>query len=230
MTIYTAIIGNYDELKEPFYVTPGWNYICFTDQELKSNVWTIVKVDQLKLGPAKTARYYKIMFYKHIQDEYSIWIDATFFINCNLNEWWEQFVEPFTTIFHPFDRCLYTDIKSCLKGRKGDSEILSAQRDAYKKMGVPENNGLIASGILMRRNCSEVRNFCKTWWHEVQTFTERDQVAFGYTNWRIPNLHHSITWDYTYRTEFIFNPHKHKSWSKQKFEDTKEKYGSNKTS
>ena len=29
--VYTCISGNYDTLDEPRVVTPGWEYICFTD-------------------------------------------------------------------------------------------------------------------------------------------------------------------------------------------------------
>jgi len=29
--VYTCISGNYDTLRDPSYVTPGWEYICFTD-------------------------------------------------------------------------------------------------------------------------------------------------------------------------------------------------------
>ena len=39
--VYTCISGNYDTLKDPTVVTPGWEYICFTDQKVISNVWTI---------------------------------------------------------------------------------------------------------------------------------------------------------------------------------------------
>ena len=42
--IYTAIFGDYDTLKEPLVITPGWKYICYTDQDFESKVWEIKKV------------------------------------------------------------------------------------------------------------------------------------------------------------------------------------------
>lgn len=36
---YTVISGPYDTLKEPVIETDGWKYICFTDQELVSDIW-----------------------------------------------------------------------------------------------------------------------------------------------------------------------------------------------
>ena len=226
MTIYTAIIGHYDDLKDPFIVTPGWKYVCFTDQDLKSDVWEVVKIVVRPEGPAKTARYYKIMFHEHIRDELSMWIDATFFINCNLDEWWRQYYkDPFSTIFHPFDRCIYTDIQSCLRSRKGDPKILREQEQLYREAGIPSDNGLISSGILMRRNCEEVRQFCSTWWSQVQLFTERDQIAFGYANYMNPGSHESVTWDYTWQKEFIHIPHIHKTWRHGKLSEVIKQYG-----
>lgn len=227
MTIFTAIIGPYDDLKEPFIVTPGWKYVCFTDQDLKSDVWEIVKVQvNDEVGPAKTARFYKIMFHKHIQDEFSMWIDGTFFINCDLNRWWRQFKEPFTTIYHPFDRCVFKEFASCMKGGKGDPEVLKQQYEEYHRAGLKHEQGLIASGILMRQRRPEVIQFCNYWWKQVETWTERDQLAFAYTDFKLPNRHHSIHWDYTQQKEFIHIPHLHKSWRHGKLNEVKELYGS----
>ncbi len=41
--IYTAIIGGYDELVEPDYKPEGWDFVCFTDRELESDIWEIRK-------------------------------------------------------------------------------------------------------------------------------------------------------------------------------------------
>ena len=41
--IYTTIFGGYDELTEPYFIPDGWDFICFTDTDLKSKNWKIVK-------------------------------------------------------------------------------------------------------------------------------------------------------------------------------------------
>jgi hypothetical protein len=211
-TIYTAIFGDYDDLKEPLNPTfvEGWDMVCFTDQNLHSENWKIIHVPAT-FGPIKTARYYKIMFQDHIESEFSMWIDGTFFINTNLNEWWsKRFLPPFTTIRHPFDRCIYTDALSCMRGKKDNPDVISDQIKFYKRVGLPSENGLIASGILMRQNTSEVRRLCQTWWEQVLTKSCRDQIAFGYAQWRHPDVHQSIGWNYTKEKEFIHIPHKNK--------------------
>lgn len=225
MTIYTAIFGQYDDLKEPFVSNLEWKHICFTDQDIQSDVWEIIKVPVMKCGPQKTARYYKIMFHNHIEDSESIWIDATFIINVDLSEWWKQFIYPFTTIKHPFDDCIFTEAKACQRAGKGSYSQLKNQGDCYRRLGIPKNNGLIASGILMRKRTPQVIEFCKMWWKQVDQWSARDQISFGYVNFKMPNVHTSIIWDYTKQEEFIHIPHIKKGWRHIRFNQMKEKYG-----
>lgn len=227
MTIYTAIFSDYDDLKEPIIVTEGWRYVCFTDQDLHSEVWEIVKVPQLDLGPQKTARWYKINFHKCIEDIYSIWVDATFIINCDLNQWWaERFIEPFGTIEHPFDKCIYVDARSCISGGKGDPKKIKQQVELYSHLGIKKNMGLISSGILMRENTLAVKRLCTTWWQQVEAWSSRDQIAFGYAQWAHPGVHHSTKWNYTEEKEFIHIPHKGRPWREQKFDEIMKRYAS----
>jgi hypothetical protein len=224
-TIYTAIIGDYDDLKEPFIVTPGWKYVCFTDQDIKSDVWEIRKINFKKQDDQKTARYIKINFHEFVDTIDSIWIDATFIINTDLNEWWERHQYPFTTIKHPFDDCIYKDIQSCAKGGKASPVVLKNQKDLYQKLGVPKHNGLIASGILMRTMTPETILFCRQWWKQVEAFSGRDQIAFGYVNYKLPNFHKSIEWDYTQHEQFIHIAHLSKKWRWVKLVNMRNKYG-----
>lgn len=224
-TCYTAIFGAYDDLKEPaIKKARGWNYVCFTDQDFISDTWEIRKVPLIDNDPVKTARYYKIMFHKVIETELSLWIDATFVINIDLNRWWKNFKEPFTAIRHPFDNCIYKDAQSCIEAGKGDQRMIERQIAFYKDVGIPKHNGLIASGVLMRQRVSVVNEFCRTWWGQVERWSTRDQVAYGYANWRHPNVINLINWNYTKQKEFIHIPHLNRPWRNEKL---KEVYASN---
>jgi hypothetical protein len=217
-TVYTAIFSNYDEIKQPSFVSQHWRYVCYTDQDHElppDNVWEIVKVPVMEgLSPAKTARWYKINFHKHIETEFSLWVDATFYINCDLNRWWRRFQLPMTCINHPFDDCIYKDIRSCMGAGKGDFFTLVKQANDYKNLGIQEHAGLIASGILMRQNSREVRQICDTWWSQVEQYTERDQISFGYAAAKYPETFHTIDWNYSSPdvTEFLHCPHLNKAW------------------
>lgn len=214
-TVYTAIFGNYDDLKEPEVFTKGWKYICFTDQDFKSDVWEVRKVPVMEYGPSKTARYYKIMYHKHIESRFSLWIDGTFVINTDLNKWWKRFKTPFTVITHPFDRCIYKDAQACLDSGRGDRKLLERQVAFYRAIGVQRNSGLIASGVLMRERAGVVNQFCNTWWEQVRRWSNRDQIAYGYANHMHPNILNYTQWDYTRQDEFIHVPHIGKAWRKE---------------
>ena len=74
--IYTFIVGDYDNLKEPKIYTPDWDYICVTDNpNLKSDIWQIIQIDEVdkKLEPAKRrAMSLMIGYRKYLPKHYDI--------------------------------------------------------------------------------------------------------------------------------------------------------------
>lgn len=227
MTCFTAIFGEYDYLKPMQREQRGdWKFVCFTDQPPESSVfefhrltpgWDIVRVPVMDCGPQKTARYYKIMAHEVIDDDVTLWIDGTFFVNCSLQRWMrKRFSPPMTAVQHPFDNCIYTDIVSCIRSKRGDPDELIRQYNYYKEVGVPVNNGLISSGVLMRKRNPGVTALCETWWDQVRQWSARDQIAFGYAAWKHPGVFNTIQWDYTTQKEFEHCPHRHKPWAEDK--------------
>lgn len=78
--IYTCILGNYDELKEPKIIHKDFDYICFTDNEtITSNVWKIINVtnDLNDLDIIRKQRAYKMLPHKFLKNyDFSIYIDG----------------------------------------------------------------------------------------------------------------------------------------------------------
>lgn len=209
MTIYSAIIGNYDTVKEPLVITPGWKYILFTDQDIKSEVWEVRKVELINNDTILTARYYKIMFHEHIEDEFSIWIDGSFTINCDLDKFMAaNFKSPMTVVKHPLRNCIYREADVCIQQKRGDRKQIEEQIELYRMEGVPKNWGLIQSGILMREKSDRSILFCEQWWVNIKTFSTRDQIAFGLVSW-VQGWPHTIKFNYQTSKEFIFKKHIH---------------------
>ncbi len=209
MTVYTALFSDYEKLKEPQVYTPDWNYICYTDQPFKSNIWEIKKIPAT--NPRREARRIKALFHMFIDDPFSLWIDGSFIINCDLNEFWNKyFTAPFSAPVHPTRKCVYEEIRTVLNAKRGGSDYIVAQREKYKSLNVPENNGLITSGVLLRQNTVECRKLCEEWWHETDTYSLRDQVSFAKVSLNNPNFH-TFKWDYRFGREFIYVQHNHKS-------------------
>lgn len=201
---YTALFGNYEELKEPRIITEGWQYICYTDQPLTSSVWQIVNVS-LTGDAQKSARYYKIMQWH--QWHRSMWIDASFAINTDLNKWWQlNFAKGFSAPRHPLRNCVYIEALDCIFSKRGNIEQIKHQMEEYKKLNIPAKNGIIQSGILMRENTQGVIDLCEQWWHEVDTHSNRDQIAFAKVSINNPYVH-TYNFDYRRNNDFIYHHH-----------------------
>lgn len=201
---YTAIFGNYEELKDPTIITEGWRYICYTDQPLTSSVWEIKQMDVMQ-DEQRTARWVKIMGW--IDWEFSMWIDAAFQINIDLNDWWARTFEmPFSCAKHPLRTCVYREIASCVANNRGDVEQLLNQERVYKAEGVPDHNDrIITSGVLMRQNTATCIKLCEAWWSEVVKHSVRDQVAFAKVS--IGYKIHTFVWDYSQSKELRYIKH-----------------------
>lgn len=204
--IYTALFGNYEELKEPKVVTPGWRYICYTDQPLTSKIWEIRKVDLNGEDPRRLARYFKIM--EWVDWKQSIWIDASFIIGTNLDDWWSRyFKNGFSAPVHPFRDGVYAEILACILMKSGDVKQLQDQDKEYRDAKVPEFGGIISSGLLMRENTPEVIKLCEDWWNELRTRSIRDQVSFARVHFNHLPVCSFYHWDYTREKDFIYMQH-----------------------
>jgi len=203
--IYTAIFGNYDDLKEPTVVSKGWEYICFTDQELTSNVWQIKKMN-VEGDPQRMARRVKILFHEYIEHDLSFWLDAAFHIHVDLNAFWDRFwYAPFCVPSHPLRNDIFREIESCIANNRGNKEELEAQRSEYTQLNLKRFNGIITSGVMMRKRDDQVIELCEMWWDELSKWSSRDQVAFAKVaqNWRIP----TYKWDYSQSKELKYHKH-----------------------
>lgn len=207
-TVYTALFGDYEELKEPTIVTPGWKYICYTDQQLTSDVWRIIHVPVRDNDARRTARYYKIMFHEFIFSQYSLWLDASFAITCNLDTWWEKrFVAPISFPKHPLRNCVFREGHACIAHGRGEDPLIRKQLQKYYGK-IPERAGIVTSGIMMRERTPEVIDLCERWWHELSQNSSRDQLAFAFVSMGFPV--HTFKFDYSQAKEFVFTKHYNK--------------------
>jgi hypothetical protein len=201
---YTAIFSDYEELKDPAIIPEGWRFVCFTDQPLKSDVWDIVQMNVIDT-PQRTARWVKIMGW--IDWRYSMWIDASFQININLNDWWAlRFVSPFSAPKHPLRSDIYAEARSCIVNNRGDNGKVYLQEQKYRQYLFPMNTGIITSGIMLRENTPECIKLHEAWWKELSEQSVRDQLSFAFISYRIPwvNTYH---WDYSQSKEFKYIKH-----------------------
>jgi hypothetical protein len=126
------------------------------------------------------ARYVKINFHKFVGSEFSLWLDASFRIDCNLQTFWDKhFKGPISAPAHPQRDSVYQEISNCLYCRRGEPDLVKAQGEHYRKLGVEPHKGIITSGILMRKKNDWTIDLCEKWWEELSQWSSRDQIAFA---------------------------------------------------
>ncbi|MDT0688476.1 DUF616 domain-containing protein [Salegentibacter sp. F188] len=196
--IYTAIFGNYEGLiPQPQYV--GVDYVCFTDTPLKCKFWKVIVVERRFEDPTLDARWHKIMAHKHLSKyKQSIYIDGNFLVLQNPVKLLEQKLrDEIVLAFFDHNQC--DDARNCayeeyqailnLQDKQGyfkDSpERMQRLITFLKEQKYPENNGLISSGVLMRKhNDAELIKLMEDWWYFVENYTKRDQLSFDYVLWK----------------------------------------------
>jgi hypothetical protein len=190
--IYTAIIGNYDVLKAPNIITPGWDYICFTNNpKLKSDKWTIKFLEEDHgLDNTRLARRVKILPHKYIAEyDLSIWVDGNMNIATDLDSFVEQALpkdKDLSLMTHGSRGCIYDEALECIKQKKDADNTITAQIVAYRNEGFPENQGMVQTGIEIRKHNSEdLIKFNEAWFEEVRTRSKRDQLSFNYVCWKL---------------------------------------------
>lgn len=202
---YSCLFGSYEEIKEPKVITPNWSYKLFTNQPVTSDVWEIIKVDIENKNPQLLAREYKLTKFK--EWEQSIYIDASFIIDADLNAWWTKyFTRGLCAPKHPLRNDVYEEGLDCIIAYRGNPDQIRAQIAEYEKIPIPKHNGLISSGILMRENSAEVIELCNRWYEEVRTHSIRDQIAFCKVSMGCDFVH-TYNWDYRREKDFLYRKH-----------------------
>ena len=107
---------------------------------------------------------------------------------------------------HPTRNCIYQEAKACLVLNKDSENTILNQIGEYKKEGLPEGAGMVATGVLIRKHSDEVKEFCKKWYDEVSRLSIRDQLSFNYVNWKTPIDYATIPFGIL-QNQFILCPH-----------------------
>ena len=197
--IYTAIFGGYDKLPDPDYKPEGWDFICFTDSDIKSDIWEIKKVPAIYEDSTRNARKYKVLPHRWFPDyEYSLWVDGNILIKNNINELIDIYLDDNISLavhdhnqnqLDPRD-WVYDEAKVILYfgqkngNYKDDPIVINRQMEKYLKENYPAKNSLAVTMQLLRKhNNLKCINAMEQWWEEIKYGSKRDQLSFNYSMW-----------------------------------------------
>lgn len=186
--IYTTLFGHGDTLKQPARPQPGWRLVCVTNRhDLAFGAWTPLFIDKLHHDPRRTARVFKILPWLVFPEaKLSLFVDASIRITGSVEEFLERYCAgaELSCFVHPSRRCTYGEAMECIKQGKDEVGIVTAQMDGYRGRGFPADAGLIASGVIARRQTAEdVRALMWRWVDEVERHSARDQLSFNFSSW-----------------------------------------------
>ncbi|MBR2886970.1 MAG: DUF616 domain-containing protein, partial [Bacteroidales bacterium] len=186
--IYTCLTGNYDTLLQPEVVDNSFDFICFSNDfnETKIGIWEIRKIPFETNDNSRLSRYPKILSHKVLQDyEYSIYIDANIqIVGQEIYNIANQKIKEGVLIAqvpHPFEKCIYDDIKFAFKVFKIDFQTAKIQYQHLKSEGYPKNYGLFENNLIFRKhNVDKVITIMTEWWNEYLMYSKRDQFSLMY--------------------------------------------------
>lgn len=205
--IYTAIFGDYDILREPEFINKDFDYVCFTDCNITSDLWRIEKTDKVD-NPTLFARMYKTLPHKFLKEyDLSIWVDGSIRIVSDMNIYLKRLGDNDIMMFDHGRRCIYDEAKACIRHGKDDKDVIEKQMIRYAKEEFPREMGLNATGLMTRKHNDKVKEFCDAWWNEIAKGSIRDQLSFNYVMWKHPIDMAVLTWHVDMKKYFRIEGH-----------------------
>ncbi|MFD2826875.1 glycosyltransferase domain-containing protein [Leeuwenhoekiella polynyae] len=192
--IFTSLVGDYDILEEPLYIMPEWDFICFSNNTIKTvedSVWQIRQIPSTIKDNRRLSRYAKLLPHKVLAEyDISVYIDANIIIKTDkLEKRIQELVEEGTKIAiakHPDRNCIYDEAEMCkgkaLEGKnKIDEQMIFLKNERFpKQMGLYENNI-----IYRQHNEQSIVNLDESWWSIYNEYSQRDQLSLVYLLWKL---------------------------------------------
>jgi hypothetical protein len=193
-TVYSALFSDKNkphETLQTFERLPGWDYILFTNLDLKSDSWTIRKIELPDPDYVISAKTVKWLSHEYLP-EYDIvcWIDAY----CKINNDTESILTatvkklqnsktgvPLFIKKHPVRDCIHDEVGACVAKHKISLDMYYKVSDFLKKHKMPRHYGLFETNLILKYNNDPgVIRICKDVIHYIKTLTYRDQLVLTY--------------------------------------------------
>ncbi|MFL9827946.1 glycosyltransferase domain-containing protein [Rhodoplanes sp. SY1] len=205
--VYTAIMGDYDELKPVVRQSVACDWICFADRPgpEKPAGWTVIETDPPQVHPRMRAKFFKLLSHEvfpcgRVSDtygkgplagrfyDYLVWIDGS--IRVKSPTFVEELVGAigrydWAMFKHPDRDCVYDEVVASRHMAKYANQPLERQVAEYRSDGFPAKAGLMACGVIARRTRSPTLAWIgELWWRENVIWSYQDQLSLPYVLWK----------------------------------------------
>ncbi len=184
VVVFTAAIGDTDEVRAPRTVDPDAEYLCFTDRGSVVSPYERISVPS-SATPMLAARRIKALadHPRLMSSTVTLWHDASYALRRNLN-WLRRMIltADLVALAHP--RRIHLEHEALAIARYGYLSTVDALAhvERYRAAGY-DRTGVTASGLLGRRVSSAVAAFNARWWDEIQQWNGRDQGSMDFAVW-----------------------------------------------
>lgn len=190
--IYTAIVGNYDTIRQPLAADERFDYYLFSNDipEERIGIWQVRPIPYSNPIRTKIARWVKT----HPEEllpkyEYSLWIDAN--IQICLPNVYERSIAlkedgaKVASMWHHQRDCIYDEAVAVLCAQREHEKPVFRWIQTLKRDHYPHHNGLFETGVLFRNHQDKtVQKMDSLWWDCISHYSRRDQLSFGFALWK----------------------------------------------
>lgn len=185
--IYTALTGDYDNLRQPEAVCPDCDYICFSNDipHDQIGVWQIRHFDYHNDSKVRESRFPKLNPHLLLSEyTYSLYVDSKIILRKPLNDRFAELAKqevPLALIPHPVRDCVYQEAMILTAWNIGEPELVFLQTKELLKKHFPQHYGLYDNAVMYRKhNLQTVVDFSETWWKQYCLYSSRDQMSGTY--------------------------------------------------
>ena len=193
--IYTAIFGNYDNLKEPIKQDINCDFILFSDKLYpgSNSLWKRRNIQFSEMmSPRANSKLPKLIPHKYLADyDYVLWVDGQ--VQITSPNYLSLFLDSvdglkqFVILKHWFRDCIYQEYEAFKTEQPERYVGCLDQVDSYRNSGFPEHAGLFATTSILRSiKDKNVKLLDENWYMEESRWVlfsgkSSDQISLAYT-------------------------------------------------
>ncbi len=191
--IYTAIIGDYDEVPCYSVTDDRFDYILFSDtiESGRVGIWEVRPIPYTNEVKTKIARWVKTHPEELLPEyDYSLWLDACVTIKSSyVYERCFSLTKTYSLIStnpNPDVICIFQEMCSMMYLKWERDDVIIDWGKFLRKEQYPRWFGSCESWLLFRKHSdNRIMSFDSKWWWCIENYSRRDQLSFYYVLWKL---------------------------------------------
>lgn len=204
LALVTAVIGNYDPIKELPDLTGVDDPVFVTDdRDLVVPGWRMHYWSQPWLSPREQAKLPKCRPDLFTGCDTSLWIDGSQrVVNGDFTGIEELLGRNDLAICgHELRTCVFDELRHSIPHPYYYGQPVAEQGEYYAQMGMPQEFGLWETAFILRRHTTAIAMFGSAWLAEQHTWSLQDQLSLPFLLWSaglpittIPGTQYETPW------------------------------------